>query len=536
MTFKDDSTLQNGTPQKWWASLLLLLLAIIFFLFSIDMVAGSLTMLGGETAQSILLATSNPFIGLFIGLLSTALIQSSSTVTSMIVAVVASGYLTLPNAIPIVMGANVGTTLTSTLVSLGFVNKRNQFRKAISAGSMHDFFNIFTVLLLFPLEYYYGTLSYLAESLTTLLGGLALSGNEPITIGNYSFSSLSRFLIGILPANFFTILLSFAMLFGSIKFLSNVIYSRLIGQSKDKLRRYVFRNPYKSFGWGTLITAGVQSSSITTSLMVPLVASGRVSLQNSFPFILGANIGTTITALIAAFNRTEAALTIALVHMLFNLIGVLIFLPWPMLRSIPVRVAYRFGAWTLDSRLIGFSYIIFTFFLMPFTLIYINRDTTESQEFKYHITDQYQGEFEKTIVMNTDNAKRNAQVLVFEGEHAVAKSFDQELPDTSFYAPTDASAQFISFEGSKTYSTFDSVGSDELGDYSMHLISDTMSYHKENVDLSSLILIEKVYTRPTQGCTKAHLLIDSASKILVSAHYYDKAERLIKSVELESVR
>lgn len=536
MTFQNDSTIESGTPQKWWASLLLLLLAIIFFLFSIDMVAGSLTMLGGETAQSILLATSNPFIGLFIGLLSTALIQSSSTVTSMIVAVVASGYLTLPNAIPIVMGANVGTTLTSTLVSLGFVNKRNQFRKALSAGSMHDFFNIFTVLLLFPLEYYYGTLSYLAESLTTLLSGLAFSGNEPITIGNFSFSSLSRFLIGILPANFITILISFAMLFASIKFLSKVIYSRLIGKSKDQLRRFVFRNPYKSFGWGTLITAGVQSSSITTSLMVPLVASGRVSLQNGFPFILGANIGTTITALIAAFNRTEAALTIALVHMLFNLIGVLIFLPWPVIRRIPVKVAYRFGAWTLDSRLIGFSYIIFTFFLMPFTLIYINRDSTESQEYKYHITDQYQGDSEKTIVMNKDNVKQSAQILVFEGEHDPGLKFDQELPDTSFFAPTDARAQFISFDGSKAYSVADSMGKDELGEYSTHLISDTMSYHKKGVDLNSLILIEKVYTHPTQGYTKAHLLIDSTTKMLVSAHYYDKAEKLIKSVELESVR
>ena len=111
------------------------------------MVGESVTMLGQETAKSILLATSNPFIGLFIGLLATALIQSSSTVTSMTVAVVASGYLTLGNAIPVVMGANVGTTLTSTLVSLGFITKRNQFRKAISAGTIHDFFNIIVHVL-----------------------------------------------------------------------------------------------------------------------------------------------------------------------------------------------------------------------------------------------------------------------------------------------------------------------------------------------------------------------------------------------------
>ena len=538
MTFQNDSTLQDASPQKWSVSLLLLILAIVFFLFSIDMVAGSLTMLGGDTAQSILLATSNPFIGLFIGLLSTALIQSSSTVTSMIVAVVASGYLTLPNAIPMVMGANVGTTLTSTLVSLGFVNKRNQFRKAISAGSMHDFFNIFTVLLLFPLEFYYGTLSSLAESLTSLLSGLALSGNEPLSVGSYSFSSLSQWLIGILPANFFTIVISLAMLFGSIKFLSNVIYSRLIGKSKDQLRRYVFRNPYKSFGWGTLITAGVQSSSITTSLMVPLVASGRVSLQKAFPFILGANIGTTITALIAAFNRTEAALSIALVHMLFNLIGVLIFLPFPVLRRIPVQVAYRFGAMTLDSRLIGFSYIIFTFFLMPFTLIYINRDSNERQEFKYHITEVALVDVDRTIVKNSDNTKRNAQFLVYEADQGEVLNFDKALPDTSFTLPDSDLTQYVGFTGTTIYNlNAASIGKDDLGgEYSLHVLTDTASYHRQGIDMSDLTLLEKVYANPMSVYSKAHILIDSTSKMLVSAHYYDQGEKLIKSVELESVR
>lgn len=524
----------DGKPKSWPASVMLLILAILFFLFSIDMVAGSLTMLGGETAQSILLATSNPFIGLFIGLLSTALIQSSSTVTSMIVAVVASGYLTLPNAIPMVMGANIGTTLTSTLVSLGFVNKRNQFRKAISAGSMHDFFNIFTVLLLFPLEYYYGTLSYLAEALTRLFSGVALSGAEPLSIGNYSFSSISRWLIGLLPANFFTILLSLVMLFASIKFLSNVIYSRLIGKSKDNLRKYVFKNPYKSFGWGTLITAGVQSSSITTSLLVPLVAAGRISLKNGFPFILGANIGTTITALIAAFNRTEAALSIALVHVIFNLVGVLIFLPFPVIRKVPVNFAYRFGAMTLDSRLIGFSYIIFTFFLLPFTLIYFNRDNAESLRFDYAITDTHNGNYEKTMVVSKDKGK--AQIMVYRTEDGVPLEIDLALPDTSFTTDAENGAHFVSFDGTTVYSGEDSQGIDDHGAYSLKVLADTMTYHNKEVDLSQLTLLEKVYTSPNSNCFKAHLLIDKSTHILVAAHYYDHSENLIKSIELESVQ
>ncbi len=529
-----NSVISTG-PKKWSGSLLWFVLAITLFLFSIDMVAGSLTMLGGDTAKSILLATSNPFIGLFIGLLTTALIQSSSTVTTMIVAVVASGYLTLPNAIPVVMGANIGTTLTSTLVSLGFVTKRNEFRKALSAGSMHDFFNIIVVLLLFPLEYYYGTLSYLAVSMTDFLGGLGLSGGTPLSIGDYSFSSLSQWVIGVLPKSFITILLALVLLFASIKLLSKVIYARLIGESKDKLRRYVFRNPYKSFGWGTLLTSGVQSSSITTSLMVPLVASGRVSLQNAFPFIMGANLGTTITALLAAFNRTEAALSIALVHVLINLIGVLIFLPFPVIRKIPVEIAYRFGAMTLESRVIGFSYMIFTFFLLPFTLIYLNRDSVETAQYEFSVVTDEQAEAKQMIIVNKDNVKSFAQFLVYNGGTDGAEGEEElSLPDTSFVV-ADADRHFVDFDGRTDYNS-QSEGVDSYGAYTLKVLGNEATYDHDGVKLSKLISLEKTYKAPQGRCYRAQLLVDSDRKLLVSAEYYDREKHLLKSVKLESIK
>lgn len=533
MNMASNSVISTG-PKKWSGSLLWFVLAITLFLFSIDMVAGSLTMLGGDTAKSILLATSNPFIGLFIGLLSTALIQSSSTVTTMIVAVVASGYLTLPNAIPVVMGANIGTTLTSTLVSLGFVTKRNEFRKALSAGSMHDFFNIIVVLLLFPLEYYYGTLSYLAVSMTDFLGGLGLSGGTPLSIGDYSFSSLSQWVIAVLPKSFITILLSLVLLFASIKLLSKVIYARLIGESKDKLRRYVFRNPYKSFGWGTLLTSGVQSSSITTSLMVPLVASGRVSLQNAFPFIMGANLGTTITALLAAFNRTEAALSIALIHVLINLIGVLIFLPFPVIRKIPVEIAYRFGAMTLESRIIGFSYMIFTFFLLPFTLIYLNRDSVETAQYEFTVMTDRESEATKMIIVNKDNVKSFSQFLVYNRTADGEDDQELSLPDTSFVV-SDADQHFVDFDGRNNYSS-QSKGTDSYGAYTLKVTGNEATYDHDDVKLNRLISLEKTYNAPQSRCHKAQLLVDRDRKLLVSAEYYDHDEHLLKSVKLESIK
>src|SRR6478752_6473352 len=164
-----------------------ILAALFIFLFALDLMISSLQHLGKTAAETIILATSNPFTGLFIGLLITAIIQSSSATTSMVVALVASGAITLEGAVPIIMGANVGTTITSTIVSLGFITKKKEFRRAVAAGTYHDFFNILTVIILFPLEYYYGFLSKSADFIATTFF------NEPIGIVKTGFSILSIF-------------------------------------------------------------------------------------------------------------------------------------------------------------------------------------------------------------------------------------------------------------------------------------------------------------------------------------------------------
>lgn len=521
----------EGTPPKWYWSVLMMLCAIFFFLFSIDMVSTSVTMLGRETAQSILLATSNPFIGLFIGLLATALIQSSSTVTSMTVAVVASGYISLGNAIPIVMGANVGTTLTSTLVSLGFITNKTQFRKAISAGTVHDFFNIILVLLLFPLEYYYGLLSRMAISLTDSLRDVGLVGNSNLGSIEYNLSSLSRSFLEVLPGNFLAVIIALIFLFLSIKLLSNIIYSQLIGQSKDRLRRFVFDNPYKSFGWGMVITGGIQSSSVTTSLMVPLVASGRVKLSNSFPFVMGANIGTTLTALLAAFTKTDAAVSLALVHLIMNMIGVLIFLPFPVLRKIPVKLAYRFGAMTLESRIIGFSYILFTFFLLPFTLIYLNKDNSETQRFLYVISEVDQGQKEGMIILKTNPGNSTRQFSVF---NDVSENNIGVLPDTSFEANL-AEKMFIGLSELTKYRNKDSLGVDRNGRYRLTFIRDSSSTRYPINGTGEILIFNKVYQGNVDKYSSANFLVDPKLNILLEATYFDTNGKALKSVKLRSI-
>lgn len=347
-----------------------LLVVTFVFMLSLELMSSAFKVLGGEIIQEIIKATSNPFISLFIGLLSTAIVQSSSTTTSMIVAIVASGSLTLESAVPMVMGANIGTTITSTIVSLGHIIDKKAFRKAFSVAILHDFFNILCTLILFPLEYYFGVLSRLSRYVTMHVFGLASGPSALIKltvkpIADYITSFVNH--TGILLLGISVLLLFFA-----IKYLTTLLKKLVIGESQKRMDQYVFGSPIGSLIWGAGITAAIHSSSTTTSLIVPLVAADKLSVKKAFPFIMGANVGTTITALIASVSKSEAALSIALAHVLFNVIGVLIFFPIPAVRQIPVNMARYLGSLTVKNRLVGLVYIIMTFFLVPFVLIYFS--------------------------------------------------------------------------------------------------------------------------------------------------------------------
>ncbi len=372
---------------------------IILFLFSIELMGKAFSSLGKETAESILLATSNPFVGLFIGLLVTALIQSSSTITTMTVAMVASGALSLTEAVPIIMGANIGTTLTSTIVSLAYINKKEEFRRAIEAGTIHDFFNIFTVALLFPLEYHYGLVSWLAQGLTFLIipeTGIASSAEYGFRL--FEIVPVTSLVIDLINNPFISIGLSFILLVGSIKGLSSVISRMLMGEEKEKLQVFIFDHYFKSFGWGVLLTGAVQSSSVTTSLVVPFAATGKIRMDRIMPFILGANIGTTITAFIAVLFQSEVVISIAITHLVINVIGVIIFLPIPFMSRALLRMGELMGTWTMNHRIIGFLYVMGVFFLLPFTLIYANRETAQISELTY-VTRQDGVEADTSIVI-----------------------------------------------------------------------------------------------------------------------------------------
>ncbi|MEO0899468.1 MAG: Na/Pi symporter, partial [Bacteroidota bacterium] len=311
-------------------------------------------------------------LGLFIGILATAIVQSSSTTTSIVVTLVAVENLGIELAVPLILGANIGTAVTSTIVALGYIGNREEFQKAVAGASVHDMFNILVAVILFILEMSTKAISNLANQIVSIIpttsGDVAGSILSPLKILSTSIQNL----FGDNP--YITLFIGLALLFGSIRILTWMLRLIVIGRIKQNLNRYVFEKTYNSFFAGIGTTLILQSSSVTTSLIVPFVATGRVRLKHAFPFIMGANIGTTTTALLAALfatQNTQVAISVALVHILFNLIGVLIFLPFPLIRRIPIKAAEFIGNLAKINRLYGVVYVMLVFFILPLVFIFL---------------------------------------------------------------------------------------------------------------------------------------------------------------------
>lgn len=368
---------ENRADLKRTLSLVLLIVgSILLFLFALELMVSSLRHLGGETAKSVIEATENPFTGLFVGLLVTALIQSSSTTTALTVAMVASGAISFQSAIPLIMGANVGTTITSTIISLGFINRKKEFKRAVSAGTYHCFFNLLTLLILFPLEFYYGFLSSASAQIGNAFFPAIETGSSTTPGVSWSlFGFITDFLVTHIHSGAILTVLSFILLVISILIFRKLISDLLKAQSPEAFSKFFFAGELTSFFWGLVTTAAIRSSTITTSLVVPIVAKKVVKMRMAAPFIMGANMGTTITAFIAAMiNSNNSAINIAVAHFLFNFIGVLLFFPIPALKEVPIRLSVGLGKLTLRYRIAGFLFILFTFFIIPFSLIYLYQE------------------------------------------------------------------------------------------------------------------------------------------------------------------
>jgi sodium-dependent phosphate cotransporter len=383
-------TLQNrakATPGRAWLRGLLAIVAVYVFIASVNMIGGGLNIIAKDDAGDrflthlFSLVGDNPFMGLFIGLLATAIVQASGFTISMTVGLVASGDLTFQAAIPIVMGANIGTSVTNILVSLAHVRRRMEFRRSLGGAIVHDFFNVLTVLVLFPLEMAFGVISRPVGRIGEWLGHTRWFESDPtkqISFLKDAFNAIESvfewFVMDVLhfsPTAGGTVIASLAVviLFAALWILVMMLRGLLQERLSGAFNRTLFRRQGISFVVGIVTTATIQSSSVTTSLVVPLVGTGVLKLRQIFPYTLGANIGTTVTAILAALGTGKpAGMACALAHLFFNVYGTAIF--WP-LQFIPISLAKGFAKLAARRRLIAVAYILGFFFLLPILAIVI---------------------------------------------------------------------------------------------------------------------------------------------------------------------
>eukprot|EP00736_Rhodelphis_marinus_P001571 Rmarinus@m.8626 len=428
---------------------------LYFFLLALHLMGESFRLLGGKASSGMLSEISNPIAGVMIGMLATVLFQSSGTTTSIVVTLVGANQLSVRSGIPVVMGSNIGTSVTNTLVSAAHMGDSAEMELAFAGATVHDCFNFLSVCVLLPVEVISHMLEELSRAMTDGLygsGGHESEGPLTILVGplGEAFVKLDKdklksiakddcdpycdaeecaaeileynefhnqtlpnvevcadlpesfcvpgswvsdpcggsllsgglffdWSVSDLVAGLVMLTLSLALLALCLIGLVKVLHRIMQGRAAELLQKALGYNPYLSMLIGCLVTISVQSSSVTTSAMVPLVALGTVTLEQMYPLTLGANMGSTATALLASMVSDEkAGLQIALCHVLFNITGLLLFFPLPITRQLPLSMARRLGKYALQYKWFPFAYIGVVFFAVPAIVYGIDRAISAS--------------------------------------------------------------------------------------------------------------------------------------------------------------
>lgn len=369
----DQDLLADAPPQRSWLQWLKVAALVYLLICAVGLIGAGFKSATGDQAEELFAFATNPFAGLVVGTVATALIQSSSTVTSIIVGLVAGG-LPVAVAVPMVMGANVGTSITNTIVSLGHVREKKEFARAFSAATVHDFFNLFSIVIFLPLEIAFGLLEKIGKALAA-----PFYGGADASMGGLNFVKAATapvtdaiegpiLAMGDIAGGVVLIFVGIGLIFLSINMVGKLLKRLMVGRAREIMHTAIGRGPVSGIASGTLVTCLVQSSSTTTSLMVPLAGSGAFGLKQIYPFTLGANIGTCLTALLAATavtGNSEAALQIAFIHLSYNVLGVLIIYGLPFLRFLPVRAAEWLGRTAAENKAVALGYILGVFFVIP---------------------------------------------------------------------------------------------------------------------------------------------------------------------------
>ncbi|CAJ0926180.1 unnamed protein product [Ranitomeya imitator] len=436
---------------------------LYLFICSLDVLSSAFQLVGSKLTGDIFSDNdilANPIAGLVIGVLVTVLVQSSSTSSSIIVSMVSSGILNVKASIPIIMGVNVGTSVTSTLVSLAQSADRNEFRRAFGGSAVHGMFNWLTVIILLPIELGTGYLFHVSNAiiksfnihnganapdilkvitrpftdLIIMLDSKVIAGNAA---GNpeYANSSLikrwcvtnettvtehipatnltncsavtcftnasgtfiennvtikqnvercyhifAQVNLSDIGVGFILLTASLLVLCTCLILIVKLLNSVLKGQIAHVIKKIINADFPFPFSWltgylaiivGAVMTFVVQSSSVFTAAIVPLMGVGVISMKRAYPLFLGSNIGTTTTAVLAALASPAESLSesvqVAFIHLFFNLTGILLWYVIPYLR-VPIHVAKKFGDITAKYRWFAVLYLLLSFLILPLAI------------------------------------------------------------------------------------------------------------------------------------------------------------------------
>eukprot|EP00064_Thunnus_orientalis_P004752 superscaffoldBa00000442_g4764 len=379
----------------------LLVLLLYIFVCSLDILSSAFQLAGGRVAGDIFQENailSNPVAGLVVGILVTVLVQSSSTSTSIIVSLVSSGLLDVRSAIPIIMGSNIGTSVTNTIVALMQAGEREEFERAFAGATVHDCFNWLSVLVLLPLEAVSGLLRYLSQVVVNTLQfstgeeapELLKVLTEPLT---KKIIQLDRSVIAAIATGDQSVrnksLVKHWCLTTNMMVLDNETTWRTHNLSKhtQKCMHLFVDCSLSDLAIGLILLACsllvlcsclILLVKLLNSLLRGQVANAINTVVNTdfpFPFTwlagyLALLVGAGMTFLVQSSSVFTSAITpligigVALCHFFFNLLGILLWYPIPATR-LPIRMACALGNCTSRYRWFAVLYLLVCFLLLP---------------------------------------------------------------------------------------------------------------------------------------------------------------------------
>ena len=372
-----------------WLNGLAAVVLLYLFLVGVSCLSGGIKGLGAGVMNQYLGDDLNPFLALLGGILATTLVQSSSVTTALIVGLVASGEVATGTAVPMIMGANIGTTVTNTIASLAHATRAQEFKRAFAAATCHDFFNFLSVLVLLPVElltramWGEGILERAARVVADWTVGstgakykspfkAAIKSGREVVKDGLGFFADDQKLAAILLA-----LVGCVIIFSALGLIVKVMRILVMGKFEGYINRFLGSGGIVGIVVGMVLTVMVQSSSITTSVMVPLAGAGLVSLGQVFSITVGANIGTTVTALLASMvvsgDTMQAARQIALVHLFFNFAGIAVWYLPQLTRKVPMMMAEAMAEYATGAKKWALFYVMAVFYGLPAAIFFLTR-------------------------------------------------------------------------------------------------------------------------------------------------------------------